>query len=134
MVNRIIPISIVFFRYIMVCKAVLAFNMGETVLASTIYKTTVCLPFFFCIAAVPNLSKLRMFLICMGKEERFLFETSDFFKHSKFGISFKMPFLNPFRLSFNVTAFSFMILVPMFYFLIFCFRKSQTSSIQGECY
>ena len=132
MVNRIIPISIVFFRYIMVCKAVLAFNMGETVLASTVYKTTVCLPFFFCIAAVPNLSKLRMFLICMGKEERFLFETSDFFANSKFGSSFKLPFMNPFRLSFNIIAFSFVFVVPSFYFLIYKFRDSQNSSVPGD--
>ena len=131
MVNRLIPISLVFYRYMMVCKAVQAYNMGETVLASIVFKSTICLPLFFGVASVPKLSKIRMYMICMGKEERFLFETADFYKHSTFGTAFKMPFWDPFRLAFNVLSFSFMIVVPMLYFLIYKFRKSQTKSVQG---
>ena len=131
-INRLIPISIVIFRYIMVCKAIMAFNMGEKVLAGIVYKLTVFVPVIYGVSTAFYLNKTRLFLICMGQEESFSFEISDFFENSSFGTSLKLPFLNPFRLTFNVIAFSFVFVVPFFYFLIYKFRKSQTSTVQGE--
>ena len=131
MLNRLIPISIVLFRYTMVCKAVLTVNMGESVLSNIVYKTTLLIPIFFGVVGATKLNKVRFFLICMGREERFMYETSDFFKQSRFGQSIKLPFWDPFRLSFNFLSFSFLLVVPVFYFLIYNFRNKQTTRIQG---
>ena len=131
-VNRLVPIGIVVFRYIMVCKAILALKIGEKVLAGIVYKFTVWITILYGVTTFFYLRKVRIFCICMGGEEQFLFETSDFFANSKFGSSFKLPFLNPFRLSFNIIAFSFVFVVPSFYFLIYKFRDSQNSSVPGD--
>ena len=131
-VNRLVPIGIVIFRYIMVCKAILALRIGEKLLASIVYKFMVWIPILYGVTTFFYLRKVRIFCICMGGEEQFIFETSDFLANSKFGSSFKLPFLNPFRLSFNIIAFSFVVVVPSFYFLIYKFRDSQNSSVPGE--
>ena len=133
-VNRLVPIGIVIFRYIMVCKAIVALKIGEKVLAGIVYKFTVWIPILYGVATFFYLRKVRIFCICMGGEEQFLFDTSDFFANFQFGSSFKLPFLNPFRLSFNIIAFSFVFVVPSFYFLIYKFRDSQNSSVPGDIY
>ena len=130
-INRLIPVAIVIFRYIMVCKAILAFNMGDKALANIVYKFTIWIPVLYGITTIFYLKKLDMFLLCMGKEEQFLFQIPHFFEDPSSGTEIKLPLLNPFRLSFNVIAFSFVFIVPMFYFLIYKFRKSQTNAVQG---
>ena len=131
-VNRLVPLGIVIFRYIMVCKAILAFKMGEKALAGIVYKFTVLGPILYGVATFFHLWKIRFFCLCMGGEEQFLYQTSDFFADSSFGSSFKLPFLHPFRLSFNIIAFSFVFIVPVFYFLIYRFRDSHTSTVPGK--
>ena len=116
----------------MVCKAIFAFKIGEKVLTSFFFKFTICVPVLYGITTSFYLNKIRLFLICMGKEERFLFEVSDFFENSSSGTSIKLSFLHPFRLCFNFIAFSFVFIVPFFYFLIYKFRNSQTTSVQGK--
>ena len=118
--------------YLMVCKAIFAFKIGEKVLTSIFFKFTICVPVLYGITTSFYLNKIRLFLICMGKEERFLYEVSDFFENSSSGTSIKLTFLHPFRLCFNFIAFSFVFIDPLFYFLIFKFRNSHTTSVQGN--
>ena len=116
----------------MVCKAIFAFKIGEKVLTNIFFKFTICVPVLYGITSSFYFNKIRLFLICMGKEERFLYEVSDFFENSSSGISIKLPFLHPFRLCFNFIAFSFVFIVPFFYFLIYKFRNSHTTTVQGK--
>ena len=132
MINRLVPLGIVIFRYIMVCKAILAFKMGEKALTQIVYKFTVWVPLLFGVVTLFHLWKIRLFCLCMGGEEQFLYQTTDFFVDSSFGSAFKLPFMDPFRLSFNITAFSFIVVVPVFYYLIYQFRESHTSTVQGR--
>ena len=130
--NRLIPISIVIFRYIMVCKSILALNMGEKLVSQMVYKFTVWVPILYGVVTPFFFWKIRIFCICMGAEEQFLFKTTDFLLNVSFGSSFKLSFLHPFRLLFNIIAFSFIFVVPVFYFIIYKFRDSQSSTVPGK--
>jgi hypothetical protein len=76
----------------MVCKAILAFNMGEKALADLVYRFTVWIPVLYGITTIFYLKKLRMYLLCMGKEEQFLYEISNFFEDSYSGTSIETTF------------------------------------------
>ena len=133
--NRLIPISIVIFRYIMVCKAILALKIGEKWISQMIYRFTVWVPILYGFVTPFFFWKVRIFCICMGGEEQFLFNTSDFLATPygiwNLGSSFKQSFLHPFRLTFNIIMFAFVFVVPVFYFLIYKFRDSQNSKAPG---
>ena len=75
---------------------------------------------------------LYIFLICMGKEERSKFDLENFGQPPLGGVEIKLNFFNPFRLSVNIAAFSFIFVVPIFYYKIFKFRRMQDASVQGN--
>ena len=73
----------------------------------------------------------HIFLLCMGKEEMFRFDLDNFFEQSMGGMGIQLTFFHPFRLSVNMSIFSFIFVAPILYNMIFKFRKKQDTNIQG---
>ena len=67
----------------------------------------------------------------MGREESFFYDFKNIFLSYVGGVAFNMRIVHPFRLSFNILVFLFVIIVPFLYFKIFKFRKLQTNMVQG---
>jgi hypothetical protein len=72
-----------------------------------------------------------IYLLCMGREEKFEFNFDNFFQEFVGGIHFKLEMIHPFRFSVNVAAFSFILVVPILYHKIFNFMKAQNTNIKG---
>ena len=131
-VNRLVPISIAIFRFLMVCKAVLVVKLGEKRVSRTIFNINLLAPVVIALMTLLHLQNLRLYLKCVGKEEQFLFKFPSFFSNIPSGTSIKLPFLHPFRLAFNIIAFSFILVVPYFYYKIYTFRESQATQVPGK--
>ena len=72
-----------------------------------------------------------VFLICMGREEQFEFDTDNFFLEFAGGANIKLEMFHPFRFSVYMAVFSFILVVPILYHKIFNFMKAQNTSIKG---
>ena len=74
-----------------------------------------------------------LFLLCMGKEERFRFDFENFDQQqlSLTASTAKLNFFHPFRLSVNIAAFSFIFIVPICYHKIFKFRRLHDRFVRG---
>ena len=117
-------------RYLMVCHA--STMMGrEKDLGQRIQDLTVFVSVGLGVISLVYRESIRIFLLCMGKEERFRFDIENFARQFQGGIEIKLPFFHPFRLSVNMAVFSHIFVVPILYFTIFTFRKKQDTSIQG---
>ena len=73
-----------------------------------------------------------IFLACMGKMELFVLDLESPFLPFVGGKLVKLSFMNPFRFCANVVGFSFIVIVPILYFLIFQFRLYQDTHVQGD--
>ena len=92
-----------------------------------------------CTLIVVNSEQSHSYLLCVGREEVFrwisnLIYIFFFFRynHADFyarpgpsGLEFKGPLWHPLRLLTNLATWNMFILVPIFYYNIFKFRKSQ---------
>ena len=116
----------------MVCHASTVIGR-EKYLGQKIHDLTVCLSVGLGVISLFYRESINIFLLCMGKEERFRFETENLAKQFQGGSlsGIKLTFFHPFRLSVNTAAFSFIFVVPILYHTIFKFRKKQDTSIQG---
>jgi hypothetical protein len=72
-----------------------------------------------------------IFLVCMGREEKFEFNFDNFVEEFVGGITFKLEMFHPFRFSVNMAVFSFILVVPILYHKIFNFMNAQNTSIKG---
>ena len=72
----------------------------------------------------------HILLLCMGREESFKYDFNNIFLAYDGGVAFNMRIIHPFRLSFNILLFIYVIIVPFLYYKIFKFRKLQTNRIQ----
>ena len=133
--NRLVPISIAIFRYMMICKALFVVNYGERKLSRMIYKAILTSSVLFGVTTFFHLSRINLYLRCNGQEERFLYNFPDFFFNpspsSKGSQFIKLPFFHPYRLALNTMAFSFILIVPYLYLRIYKFRNYQAFSVQG---
>ena len=70
--NRLVPVSIVVFRYLMVCHAAFCFNTGEKFIWKWIMRIMNFTTIGFGVSAFFNFKDARGYLKCMGREENFL--------------------------------------------------------------
>ena len=73
-----------------------------------------------------------MFLLCMGKEERFRFDFKETIRPFPKGASMNLEYMHPYRVLLNSAIFSFNIIVPVLYYKIFNFRKAHDNSLTGN--
>ena len=103
----------------------------EKELGQQIQNLTVCLSVGLGVISLFYKESINIFLLCMGKEERFKFDVENFDQRFPGGSGIKLTFFHPFRLCVNLAVFSFIFVVPILYHMIFKFRRKQDRSIQG---
>ena len=123
--------SVLIVRYLMVCHATFMIN-NEKRIGSCILKCVACTSMWLGLACIYHRDHMRMFLECMGRSEWFIMNLKNPFLPFDRGEGIALEFFNPFRLSINIIAFSFIIVVPVLYYKIFQFRAKQDSRIQGK--
>ena len=120
-----------FSRYLVVCYAPKIMGKEKDV-GYKIKKFVIVTSLFIGVLSIQYSKSCFIFLLCMGKEERFCFDLTDFGEKNINGVGTNLEFLNPFRIIVNLTTMLFIFVVPTLYYQIFQFRKEQDSSIQGN--
>ena len=134
--NRLVPVGIVVFRYIMVCHAVMTANCGgEKRVWRIIQRAIFLLSFLPSVLVVRVLEDSLGFHKCVGQEESFrlltlklseLFSSLLRYNLKNFfldvgptGLNIKGPLWRPVRLVTNIIALTFSVFVPVLYGIIF---------------
>ena len=85
------------------------------------------------VSTLYNTKKLGFYSECMGRQEEFLFSLPNFFEERPYTVNrIDLPFLSPYRIFINLQTFSFVFIVPIFYTLIYIFRKHHDLRITGN--
>ena len=132
LLNRLIPVGIVFYRYVYVCKHVWVVTKGQR---QTLNMTILCLIIFLStlgsISTVFYREEYKHYLDCMGRGYLFFYDSDNFLRDQFEGVFFLLPSYHPFCVLLLSIFFSYIILVPIGYIVIFLFVKKQTSGIAG---
>ena len=101
----------------------------EKIVGMSIWNFLILISVGFGVASLFYSDSTFIFLLCMGKEERFYLEISG--KQPGVGTEIRLEIFNPFRLAINIVGALFIFVVPILYYRIFKFRKKQDISIKG---
>ena len=71
MFNRLVPVSIVVYRYLMVCHAAFCFNTGEKWIWKWMMRILITMCVCFGASYCYHFNDARTYLRCMGREENF---------------------------------------------------------------
>ena len=102
-------------------------SVGQRILHLSLY-----IPLGIGLASWLYRENCNIFLACMGKMELFVLDLENPFLPFIGGEMIKLSLFHPFRFCANVVAFSFTVIVPILYFLIFRFRLYQDTHVLGE--
>ena len=72
MFNRLVPIAIVVYRYLMVCHAAFCFNTGEKWIWRWIMRIVISMSVCIGVSNCYNFNDARTYLKCMGREDNFM--------------------------------------------------------------
>ena len=127
LLNRLLPVGIVIYRYIYVCKSSWVPDADkrsnlEVALSTSILAITLGLTF----GSWVYQDKYIKFLNCLGKQN-ILFQ----FDQEMTGWAFDLPIYHPFHALTTIAFFTFSVLVPAGYFLIYRFRKRDNYYVHG---
>ena len=131
--NRLLPVGIAAFRYMMVCHAVFCHNQGGE---RRVWRLLSGLMLGLCLAsgAIAALTKTssESYLRCISREEMFRrANLEDFYEPLEVsGRQFSGPLWSPHRLFFNTLIYLYF-LVPLLYGAVFSFRRKHIVTIQG---
>ena len=79
-----------------------------------------------------NVKKLGFYSECMGRQVEFLLLLPNFFEERPYEVNrIDLPLLSPFRMLLNLQNLAFVLIVPLFYTLIYRFRKNHDKRITG---
>ena len=126
MLNRLLPVGIVFYRYVYVCKSswVLTAQQRKNVnlfICSIIVSLTVVLS----LCSFLYKEKYLIYLKCMGEEDKF----PD--PQANVKLLWLLPLYHPFHLLSIITFFSHTLLAPLGYFIIYVFRQKLDCETKG---
>jgi len=132
--NRLFPIGIVVFRYLMVCHATFCHSLGGERRVWQLIRgawTLLCLASG--IGLMVKWKSSKSMLRCLGREELFRFSNLEDFLVPALssGSELSGPFYSPIRLFINICQWSFLLVVPLLYGVIFKFRKAHDETIIG---
>ena len=129
--NRLSHSHLFHFRYLVVCHAAAMVgrekSVGEHILHLSLY-----ISLGLGLASLLFRENCYIFLACMGKMELFVVDLKNPFLPFDGGKIMKLSLFNPFRFCCNVVGFSFVVIVPILYFLIFQLRLYQDTHVQGD--
>ena len=130
LINRMLPVGIVAFRYIYTCRSHLVQtkhqrNCFNIWVISIILVVSISLSSFCVIYS----DKSYFYLKCIGRED-FFFEE---FKNFNIGVKlvWLLPIYHPFQLLSILAFFAFTFFVPIGYICIYRFRKQMNANLKG---
>jgi hypothetical protein len=123
--NRLLPVGIVFYRYVYVCKN----SVVSTGHQRKLFDILICsVILFFCLILSVYCfiykDKYRPYLECIGMLDGF--EDRD-----TINVVWMLPIFHPFRLLSILAFFSQTVLTPVGYYSIYVFRRNQDSQVKG---
>ena len=130
--NRLIPVTIVTYRYIMVCQVDIAEKIGKALLGRILNILTFLIPLLLSQTTYYFRNDNLFFVKCRGRVEGFYYNTDDFFLPVTRGAAIKQPLYHPFRLVTNLLYFNYTIVVPVGYCKIYNFVKKHNLQVQGK--
>ena len=130
--NRSIPITIVVYRYIMVCQVDIAEKIGKARLGKILNIFTFLIPLVLCLPTHYFREDKFVFLQCLGREEDFYYNTDDFFLPVIREVGIRQPLYHPFRLVTNLVIYIYTIVVPVGYYKIYKFIKKHNLQVKGK--
>ena len=132
--NRLIPVVIAIFRYLMVCHAVRCHNFGGE---RRVWQVLNSFILGLCLTGGVIVSITRSssfgYLRCIGREETFRRPPLTHFYQplQPGGVEFSGPFWTPTRLFVNTTFLAFVFLVPLLYGAVFIYRMNKAATVSG---
>ena len=128
LINRLLPIGIVLYRYIYVCRVSwvqTAFQrkVFHFLISGGIFGVSISLTAFSFVYREESF----LYLKCLGKEEVFYSKYED----TGVRLLWLLPLYHPFHLLSILAFFSYIFLVPVGYFCIYTFRKRLDSETRG---
>ena len=80
-----------------------------------------------------NVKKMGFYSECMGRQEEFLYTLPNFFEGRPYNHNrIDLPLSNPYRIFINIPMLTNIFIVPIFYTLIYRFRKHHDLRIAGK--
>ena len=129
--NRVIPITIATYRYLLVCQNQKTERFGKAKLGKILFSATILVPILVTAIIVVYRENILFFTICIGREEIFiLHEQEQDIDHSQrtegwsTGRFINQPIYNPVRLLLILLAITYFLMTPMVYCAIYRFRRN----------
>ena len=137
--NRVIPITIAVYRYLLICQAEKINLFGRTKLARLLNTVNSLVPVLMTIIILVYAEDFFPYTACLGREEIFHVDLNDllgdadlsFWNKSLF---LRLPIYHPVRLAYLLTLLTYSLLIPGFYLAIFRFRWKQDRTVEGSRY
>ena len=96
---RVIPITIVFYRYLMVCHVDYCLEKGEKKIRKILLRMCLVFPIFLGSLSLFYKDNMRDSVMCNGREELLLFNINNFLEDISYdGSVFNLPFHHPYKI------------------------------------
>ena len=96
---RVIPVTIVFYRYLMVCHVDYCFKKGEKEIRKILLRICLVFPIFVGSLTLFHADNMRDSVMCNGREEKLLFNTNNFLEDFSYdGSVIILPFHHPYKI------------------------------------
>ena len=127
LLNRLLPVGIVIFRYIYVCRS----SWVNTANQRRIFHLTLSITMLMLVALLTLGSwmyndKYLHYLTCIGEQDTFLHSNEQVD-----GFAWLLPIYHPFHFISILAFFLYSVMVPLGYFLIYLFRKKDNYEVSG---
>ena len=134
--NRVLPVTIAIFRYILVCKAETAERFGKTKLARLLTLVNFLVPTLMVMGSIVCRDHVHYYTKCIGREEIYEFDLDHLENGAKTlwdkGVTLSLPIYHPFRILSFLVLLSYIVVIPAVYFAIYRFRKKHDDMITGK--
>ena len=137
LLNRVIPITIAIYRYLLICHDEKIQRFGRTKLARLLNTTNSLVPVVLTIIPLVYAEDVYLYSACLGRKEIFhkdlnnLLGDEDLSFWNK-GRFLSLPLYHPARLAYFLTLLTYSLLIPGYYLGIFRFRWKQDRTVEGS--
>ena len=131
-INRMIPLAIVGYRYILVCHVDVAERIGNAKLGNSLIECTIVISILLTAAFIFFAGDTLPFLVCQGREESFYYEFGNFYQPPPRGFMNKLDIYHPSRIFGTISLCAFIFVVPFGYYKIYKFLENHNNQQVGE--
>ena len=133
--NRIVPITISTYRYILVCQNQKAERFGKVKLGRILIFATSLVTILGTVFSVVYRDDYLSYTHCIGREETF----TDYLREEEVDPSLRntgryisLPLYHPARLLYFLVAMTYFLMTPMVYGAIYRFRRNHDRTVTGK--